>query len=45
MREALIGFLNGELGTQDLDSARSYMEDALRMAVHLIMSTPEYQLV
>jgi hypothetical protein len=25
--------------------AKSYMEDALRMTVHLIMSTAEYQLV
>ena len=43
-REALVEFLLRELGTDDITRARSYMEDALRMTVHLIMSTPEYQL-
>ena len=33
------------LGTDSLERARSYMEDALRMTAHLIMSTPEYQIV
>jgi hypothetical protein len=28
-----------------VDRARTYMEDALRMTVHLLMSTPEYQIV
>jgi hypothetical protein len=45
MRDALVAFLTGELGTDRLDRAKSYMEDALRMTVHLVMSTPEYQLV
>jgi hypothetical protein len=45
LREALVTFLAGELGTEDLARAESYMEDALRMTVHLIMSTPEYQIV
>jgi hypothetical protein len=45
MRDALVAFLADELGTSDLQSAKSYMEDALRMTAHLIMSTPEYQIV
>lgn len=44
-REAIVTFLTKELGTSDIAEARTYMEDALRMTVHLIMSTPEYQLV
>jgi hypothetical protein len=44
-RNALVAFLTGELGTEDLERAKSYMEDALRMTAHLVMSTPEYQIV
>jgi len=44
-RDALVAFLTGELGTEDLSRAKSYMEDALRMTAHLVMSTPEYQIV
>jgi hypothetical protein len=44
-RDAIVAFLTRELGTEDLGRARTYMEDALRMTVHLIMSTPEYQLI
>jgi hypothetical protein len=44
-RDAIVTFLTRELGTSDIGPARTYMEDALRMTVHLIMSTPEYQLV
>jgi hypothetical protein len=43
-RDAFVEFLTGELGTDSIDRARTYLEDALRMTVHLIMSTPEYQL-
>jgi hypothetical protein len=43
-RDALVNFLTRELGTDNIIRARTYMEDALRMTVHLIMSTPEYQL-
>jgi hypothetical protein len=43
--DALVAFLTNELGTDDLARAKSYMEDGLRMTAHLIMSTPEYQLV
>jgi hypothetical protein len=39
-----VTFLTRELGTDALDRARTYMEDALRLTVHLIMSTPEYQI-
>jgi uncharacterized protein (DUF1800 family) len=44
VRARFIGFLGGELGTTDVTEAETYMEDALRMLVHLVMSTPEYQL-
>ena len=44
-RDAFAAFLTTELGTDRIDRAKTYMEDALRMAVHLIMSTPEYQIV
>ena len=43
-RDALVTFLEGELGTADLERAKTYMEDPLRMVSHLIMSTPEYQI-
>jgi hypothetical protein len=45
MRDTLVAFLTRELGTDEIDRARTYMEDALRMTVHLVMSTPEYQVV
>jgi hypothetical protein len=44
VRQKLIAFLDYELGTADLAAARTYMEDSLRLALHLIMSQPEYQL-
>ena len=44
-RDAFVAFLTKELGTDSIDRAKTYMEDALRMTVHLIMSTPEYQIV
>lgn len=43
-RQQLIDFLDAELGTRDLKEAESFLEEPLRMLVHLIMSTPEYQL-
>ena len=43
-RDALVEFLTRDLGTDEIRRASTYMEDALRMTVHLIMSTPEYQL-
>jgi hypothetical protein len=44
-KASLVTFLTQELGTERLDRARTYMEDPLRMTAHLIMSTPEYQIV
>ena len=43
-RDRLVGFLDTELGTSQIAVAETYMEDALRMLLHLIMSMPEYQL-
>jgi hypothetical protein len=43
-RRLLIGFLDRELGTSAIAEAETYMEDALRMALHILMSQPEYQL-
>ncbi|MGI9334557.1 MAG: DUF1800 domain-containing protein [Gammaproteobacteria bacterium] len=43
-RHELIAFLGAELGTDDLERAASYMDEALRMVLHLMMSLPEYQL-
>lgn len=45
LRAALIAFLTTELGTDHVDRAKTYMEDPLRMTAHLLMSTPEYQIV
>jgi uncharacterized protein (DUF1800 family) len=44
VRARLIGFLDAELGTSQLSVAETYMEDPLRMLLHLVMSTPEFQL-
>ena len=44
-RDGFAEFLTTELGTDALDRAKTYMEDPLRMTVHLIMSTAEYQIV
>jgi hypothetical protein len=43
-RQAMINLLNKELGTTDVTAAKTYMEDPLRLLLHLIMSEPEYQL-
>jgi hypothetical protein len=43
-REALIALLNKELGTADIGAAQTYMEDSLRLLLHVLMSEPEYQL-
>jgi hypothetical protein len=44
-RDAFVAFLTRELGTDRINRAKTYIEDPLRMTVHLIMSTPEYQIV
>ncbi len=43
-RRALIAFLTEELGTAAIDAAATYLEEPVRQVVHLIMSTPEYQI-
>ncbi|PCI75555.1 MAG: hypothetical protein COB20_12585 [SAR86 cluster bacterium] len=43
-RSMLINFLDEDLGTTSITEAQSYMEDSLRLVLHLIMSQPEYQL-
>jgi len=43
-RTMLITFLTEELGTTNILDAKSYMEDSLRMTLHLLLSQPEYQL-
>ena len=43
-RQTLIEFLDQELATSDVQQARTWMEDPLRMLLHLMMSMPEYQL-
>lgn len=44
VRMKLVAFLDKELGTKDIAVARTYMEEPLRVVLHLIMSQPEYQL-
>jgi len=43
-RQQLIDLLTQDLGTDDLSHADSYMEDALRNLLHVILSMPTYQL-
>jgi len=43
-RSMLINFLSEGLGTTSITEAQSYMEDSLRLVLHLIMSQPEFQL-
>ena len=43
-RQQLVQFLTHELGTDQVSSAETYMEDPLRVLLHVIMSLPEYQL-
>ena len=43
-RRKLVVFLDKELGTPDVSVAKTYMEEPLRLLLHLIMSQPEYQL-
>lgn len=43
-RAKMIAFLDKELGTSDIRTAQTFMEDPLRLVLHLIMSQPEYQL-
>ena len=43
-RQAWAAFLARELGTDRIERARTYMEDGLRMVLHLMLSSPDYQL-
>jgi len=43
-RQRLIEFLSAELGTEQVGEASTYMEDPLRVLLHVMMSMPEYQL-
>jgi hypothetical protein len=43
-RDAAVTFLEAELGTTDLDRAKTYLEEPLRLTAHIIMSAPQYQL-
>ena len=40
----LAAFFETELGTGDVESAASYLEEPLRMLLHVLLSRPEYQL-
>jgi uncharacterized protein (DUF1800 family) len=44
VRHELVAFLDRELGTSDITQAKTYLEEPLRLVLHLIMSQPEYQL-
>lgn len=43
-RQAIVRFLERELGTSDLAAASSFAEEPLRLALHILLSRPEYQL-
>ena len=43
-RDQMIAMLEADLGTADLTLADTYMEDALRNTLHVILSLPIYQL-
>jgi hypothetical protein len=43
-RTKIAALLESDLGTTDLKHADSYMEDALRNTLHVILSLPIYQL-
>jgi hypothetical protein len=43
-RQALIQFLDEQLAGASLADAASWIHEPLRLLVHLVLSTPEYQL-
>ena len=43
-RVQLINYLDYSLGSNNLLESESYLEDPLRLVLHLILSEPEYQL-
>ena len=44
VKQQLSALLSDDLGTTDLKLADSYMEDALRNLLHVMLSLPAYQL-
>ncbi|GAC1508199.1 MAG: hypothetical protein NVS1B6_15670 [Steroidobacteraceae bacterium] len=44
VRQKLVTFLDKQLGTSDIRTAQSYLDEPLRLVLHLIMSQPEFQL-
>ena len=44
VQQRIANMLAQDLGTRQLSKADSYMEDALRNALHVILSLPVYQL-
>jgi hypothetical protein len=43
-RQKLIAAFTADLGTSDVLAAATYMEDPLRVLLHMLLSRPEYQL-
>jgi uncharacterized protein (DUF1800 family) len=43
-RERIAEFLSRELGTSELAGTETFLEEPLRLTLHLILSLPEYQL-
>ncbi len=44
VRHRLAEFLTAELGTANVEAAATYLEEPLRMLLHVMLSLPEYQL-
>ena len=44
-RDGFVAFLTKEMGTDNFERAKSYLEEPLRMTAHLVMRTPKYQIV
>ena len=44
VRHRLAEFLTAELGTANIQAAATYLEEPLRMLLHVMLSLPEYQL-
>jgi hypothetical protein len=44
VKQKLTALISDDLGTTDLRIADSYMEDAMRNLLHVILSLPAYQL-
>ena len=42
--DELAAYFEREIGTKDVVAAESYMEEPLRVLLHMILSRPEYQL-